>query len=130
MLTLFLSNNIHKTYQFIYLKELDMKNKQQLLKSLLSTFLMFLTFSGLQTNLIAGDTSTKTFQDEEGSSVQIDADGSKTIRKADGTTVQVKADGSKFIRNADGTTVQIDANGTKTIKKADGSSIQVKPAAK
>lgn len=54
-------------------------------------------------------------QDENGTTVQIEKDGSKTIKKADGTIVQVKPDGSKLIKTPEGTTIQIDANGKKQI---------------
>lgn len=107
-----------------------MKNKQYLLKFLLSTSLVgCLTLVGfLQEDLMAGDTqqaSSKIFQDAEGSTVQISPDGTKIIKKTDGSIVQIKPDGTKFIQEANGTSVQIDPNGTKTIKKADGTLIQI-----
>jgi hypothetical protein len=118
---------------------MNMNNKKHLSKYLLSIPLMsFLTLGGfLQGNLMADDkmdadsssANSKFFQDEEGSSVQVEADGTKIIKRNDGTIVQVKPDGTKFIRSADGSTIQVGPDGTKIITKPDGSTIQIKPPA-
>lgn len=124
-----------------------MKNKQHLLKSLASpSFMGFLAFSGLlQADLMAGGTQqvpSKTLEESssvqthpnakiittpDGSTVQIESDGTKIIKTPDNTSIEVKPDGTKLIKNADGSLIEKKVDGTKIIKKPDGTVIQVKP---
>ncbi len=93
-----------------------MKNKHYLLSA---SLIGFLTLGGLEANLMAADTQKgSSTMMEEGTSVQIEADGTKTIKKSDGTLIQIKPDGSKLIKEADGTSVQIKPDGTKDHKKS------------
>ncbi len=69
---------------------------------------------------------SKVYQNEDGSSVQINADGSKIIKNADGSSIEVRSDKSKIIHDTDGTVIEMRADGSKTIKKSDGSVIEVK----
>jgi hypothetical protein len=112
-----------------------MKSKRFFLNSLLFLSIGFLTLGlFLDANLHAGKPVYKSndqlMQDEAGSRVQINSDGSKLIKKPDGTTVQVKPDGSKIIKDKDGTRIEVKADGTKSIKKSDGSIIDIRPGAK
>ena len=103
-------------------------------KQLLCASALF--FGGLlPLNLAASDFRTtsnrveeksKVFTDDEGSKVQIKADGTKIIEKTDGTWVQVNPDRSKLIKKPNGTSIQIKADGSKIIKKADGSQFEIK----
>lgn len=104
-----------------------MKNKQYLWKFLALTSLMAIL--GIQGNLKADapQAPSATVQTRpDGTTIQIESDGTKIIKKPDGTTVQIKSDGSKLIQRPDGTSIQIESNGTKIIKKPDGTSIEIK----
>lgn len=69
---------------------------------------------------------TKTIKTKD-SLIQVKPDGTEIIKNADGTTIQRNPDGSKSIVKPDGTSIQIQADGTKVIKKANGKQIEVKP---
>ncbi len=54
----------------------------------------------------------------------------ETIKEKDGTTIQVNPDGSKKIQKPDGTLIEVHADGTKSIRTPNGTTIEVKqPAA-
>jgi hypothetical protein len=52
-----------------------------------------------------------------------------SVHESDGTSVQVQPDGSKLIVKPDGTKVEVKADGSKTITKPDGTKIEVKQGA-
>jgi ABC-type Fe3+-hydroxamate transport system substrate-binding protein len=111
------------------------KKERHMKKTLLTTLFAMGVFSAgvpleANTNAVTEKEKAKVIKDTDGSTVEINADGSKLIKKAEGTTVNVKADGGKVIHAPDGTTIEIQADGKKIIKNADGSEIEVHPSLK
>lgn len=113
-----------------------MKTKQLFSLSLAG----FLAINGFfQTNLIAGhssssketDSSVQTYStkdsktNSDGTTIQINQDGTKVIKTKNNTTIEIKPDGTKIIKKPGGVMIQKNPDGSKLITKPDGSSVQI-----
>src|SRR5689334_19797564 len=92
---------------------------------LLSTGLLSISF-GVAPITLSANEIPKSFTAEDGSLVQIEADGTKVVQAPDNATIRIKPDGTKIVSKPDGTSVEVKPNGDKIIKNTDGSSVEVK----